>query len=284
MRNCLSFFVALAICSAGCFCLAIENEIPGVIEAQRDEPCGVIFPCEEVEDDSTKEENLVSQSVADTKRPPETSNRKVDPPAKLPAAKLISLPGGQPEFEGFWMKPTAEKLTAAVIVESFALKSPQASMEKRMSAAEEKNGNSQNTAFITLTVLCTGAAVFGLVAAGFGFHRLRQKYKSAEEAEYPRYGITGPAKPRLSGDDKLASGAQLQHYQHTKQQIIVMSQPKVCNRAGENEESDDSECEGADADFSVFECPGLASTGNIEVNNPLFADDGAATLPPAREG
>lgn len=62
--------------------------------------------------------------------------------------------------------------------------------------------------------------------------RLHKQYKLAQESEYPHYGVTGPAKERTSGqtspvnsmDAKLASSAQLYHYQHTKQQIIAMEQ------------------------------------------------------------
>jgi len=201
-------------------------------------------------------------------------------------AKLKShVVGGQPEFANFWVQSPGEKLTAAVIVESLALKGQTPFLEKRMlSETADKKGNFPNSVFITVTALCVGAAVFGLVAAVVGFRKLRQRFKSAEEAEYPRYGVTGPAKPRLSSDDRLASGAQLQHYQHTKQQIIVMTQPKIRNK--ETAEDSDSECEGVDADFSVFECPGLASTGNIEVNNPLFAVDGlnSPAVAPIKQG
>jgi len=281
MRNCLSLAVALALCGSGCLAKGKENPIERVVEVQRDDPCGVIFPCEE----EVENANIDSATVAHIKNSPKPSNSKAAFPPKSLEAKLKSVRSGQPEFESFWMHSPAEKLTAAVIVESLALKGQIPSLEKRIQAVEDKNGNSQDTVFITVTVLATGAAVFGLIAAGVGFHKLRQRFKSAEEAEYPRYGITGPAKPRLSSDDKLASGAQLQHYQHTKQQIIVMTQPKIRSKEAD-EESEDSECEGVDADYSVFECPGLASTGNMEVNNPLFAIDGlnAAPVAPAKEG
>ncbi|VDO96608.1 unnamed protein product [Soboliphyme baturini] len=48
-------------------------------------------------------------------------------------------------------------------------------------------------------------------------------------ADYPEYGVTGPVKQRYSPelaamDAKLASSAQLYHYQHTKLQIIAMEQ------------------------------------------------------------
>lgn len=61
--------------------------------------------------------------------------------------------------------------------------------------------------------------------------RVHNRHKAARESEYPAYGVTGPAKERSGGnspvaimDAKLASSAQLYHYQHTKQQIIAMEQ------------------------------------------------------------
>jgi len=68
-------------------------------------------------------------------------------------------------------------------------------------------------------------------------------------------------------DAKLASSAQLYHYQHTKQQIIAMEHSTSETKG---QESEDSEGEGDEGDFSVYECPGLAPTGDIEVSNPLF--------------
>jgi len=154
-------------------------------------------------------------------------------------------------------------------------------LSKRVSSSLDKTTDFQDTLFITVTALCSGAAVFGLVAAGVCWYRLHRRYKSAEEAEYPQYGVTGPAKQgkggrraggQTTGDDKLASSAHLYHYQHTKQQIIAMEQPEHEGKGGA--ESEDSEGEGDDADYSVYECPGLAPTGDIEVSNPLFQNAG----------
>jgi len=46
------------------------------------------------------------------------------------------------------------------------------------------------------------------------------------------------------------------------------------------QESEDSEGEGDEGDFSVYECPGLAPTGDIEVSNPLFENIGVAKADP----
>merc|ERR1711983_307010 len=75
-----------------------------------------------------------------------------------------------------------------------------------------------------------------------------------------------------SGDRKLAQNAQLYHYQHTKQQMIAFdTNDKERARNGGN--ISDSEDEGEEGDYTVYECPGLAPTGEMEVRNPMFEDD-----------
>ncbi|KAM4760895.1 neural proliferation differentiation and control protein 1 isoform 1-T1 [Cyanocitta cristata] len=88
----------------------------------------------------------------------------------------------------------------------------------------------------------------------------------------------GPSKaqsPQLSllspqpGDKTLAQSAQMYHYQHQKQQMLSLEkhkeEPKLPDSASSDEENEDG-------DFTVYECPGLAPTGEMEVRNPLFDD------------
>lgn len=95
--------------------------------------------------------------------------------------------------------------------------------------------------------------------------------------EYPAYGVTGPNKDvSPSGDRKLAQSAQMYHYQHQKQQIIAMENCQATDGSCSlsDVESDDDNEEG---DYTVYECPGLAPTGEMEVKNPLFLDETPAT-------
>ncbi|CAF4871461.1 unnamed protein product, partial [Rotaria magnacalcarata] len=44
--------------------------------------------------------------------------------------------------------------------------------------------------------------------------------------------------------------------------------------------SDDSDDEApAGGDYTVYECPGLAPTGEMEVRNPLFAEPDSSLIP-----
>ncbi len=63
---------------------------------------------------------------------------------------------------------------------------------------------------------------------------MQRQRSAAQEAEYPQYGVIGPAKEKRGGkktaaetargDDAMAYSAQLHHYQQTKQKIISMEQ------------------------------------------------------------
>ncbi|WAR30503.1 NPDC1-like protein [Mya arenaria] len=87
---------------------------------------------------------------------------------------------------------------------------------------------------------------------------MRRKVKAASDVDYPAYGVTGPTKERLPspGDRKLAQSAQ-------------MANGEMKHDASE----DESEEENEEGDYTVYECPGLAPTGEMEVRNPLFTGD-----------
>ncbi|XP_053631749.2 neural proliferation differentiation and control protein 1-like [Cherax quadricarinatus] len=66
------------------------------------------------------------------------------------------------------------------------------------------------------------------------------------------------------------------HYQHQKQQMIALEKPSGGERHGSTSDVD-SEEEGEENEYTVYECPGLAPTGEMEVKNPLFDDDPTPT-------
>jgi len=126
--------------------------------------------------------------------------------------------------------------------------------------------------FTTIVGVTSGLMVFVIVGIGFLFHRARKNAKAAEDVEYPAYGVTGPGKDisPTSGDRKLAQNAQLYHYQHQKNQMIAFDgQADSQRRSMSDNESEDGE----EGDYTVYECPGLAPTGEMEVRNPMFEDD-----------
>ncbi|NXK80380.1 NPDC1 protein, partial [Amazona guildingii] len=121
-----------------------------------------------------------------------------------------------------------------------------------------------------LIVMCTLAGLSALVVAGVCWCRL-QKVRLAQKVDYSAQRAASPLPyDKISpGDKTLAQSAQMYHYQHQKQQMLSMEkhkeEPKLPDSASSDEENEDG-------DFTVYECPGLAPTGEMEVRNPLFDD------------
>ncbi|CAG0894117.1 unnamed protein product [Darwinula stevensoni] len=109
------------------------------------------------------------------------------------------------------------------------------------------------------------------LAPSWGYHK---NVKAAAEVEYPAYGVTGPSRDisPSSGDKRLAQSAQMYHFQHQKQQMIAMKNHGTggLRHASASDAEDSDEDNG---DYTVYECPGLAPTGEMEVKNPLFQEE-----------
>ncbi|XP_044598370.1 neural proliferation differentiation and control protein 1-like [Cotesia glomerata] len=125
--------------------------------------------------------------------------------------------------------------------------------------------------FVSIVSGCSAAIMFAVVFMSLTWLRLQQGAKAAENIDYPAYGVTGPNKELLpSEDQRLAQSAQMYHFQHQKQQIIASEKnvrdPSSVSEIGSDEDNDEG-------DYTVYECPGLAPAGEIEVKNPLFIDD-----------
>lgn len=132
-----------------------------------------------------------------------------------------------------------------------------------------------NSAWVVAVIAGVSAALtVGLLAIGIGWYTLQKKAKAAADVDYPAYGITGPNKDvsPSSGDRRLAQSAQMYHYQHQKNQIIAMENQNSGEQNGSLSDIETDE-ENEEGDYTVYECPGLAPTGDMEVKNPLFLDD-----------
>ncbi|NXT29697.1 NPDC1 protein, partial [Syrrhaptes paradoxus] len=122
-----------------------------------------------------------------------------------------------------------------------------------------------------LIVVCTVAGISALMVAAVCWCRLQKEVRLAQKADYSAQRAASPLPyDKISpGDKTLAQSAQMYHYQHQKQQMLSMEkhkeEPKLPDSASSDEENEDG-------DFTVYECPGLAPTGEMEVRNPLFDD------------
>ncbi|NXG37140.1 NPDC1 protein, partial [Dromaius novaehollandiae] len=136
---------------------------------------------------------------------------------------------------------------------------------------------SNDAVVLGLIVVCTVAGVSALIVAAVCWCRLQKEVRLAQKADYSAQRAASPSPyDNISpGDKTLAQSAQMYHYQHQKQQMLSMEkhkeEPKLPDSASSDEENEDG-------DFTVYECPGLAPTGEMEVRNPLFDD---STLHPS---
>uniref|UniRef100_A0A3B4BMD1 Uncharacterized protein n=1 Tax=Periophthalmus magnuspinnatus TaxID=409849 RepID=A0A3B4BMD1_9GOBI len=105
------------------------------------------------------------------------------------------------------------------------------------------------------------------ISSCFLLWKLRRDSRLTEKVDYPAFGGATVAPPL---DHTLAQNAQMFHYQHQKQQMLSMGKQKPEAKAVDTDVTSDEEEVGGD--FTVYECPGLAPTGEMEVKNPLFDD------------
>ncbi|XP_060791543.1 neural proliferation differentiation and control protein 1a [Neoarius graeffei] len=114
----------------------------------------------------------------------------------------------------------------------------------------------------TLTVILAAVSCF----------RIQREHRLTQKVDYPAFPAVGSSvtSGTASGDKKLAHSAQMYHYQHQKQQMLSMEKHKFEPKISEPGVASDEETE--EGDFTVYECPGLAPTGEMEVKNPLFDD------------
>jgi len=140
---------------------------------------------------------------------------------------------------------------------------------------EKKRRN--DALFLVIVGTCSLVGVLGLVAAAIFWYKIQKRAEASLDAEYPSYGVTGPGSSggKISpsstvSDRKLAQSAQMFHYQQQRQQMMAQEKAHLDTKP---DHSDDSDDEAPNAgDYTVYECPGLAPTGEMEVRNPLFAE------------
>ncbi|CAH0578172.1 unnamed protein product [Chrysodeixis includens] len=130
---------------------------------------------------------------------------------------------------------------------------------------------------IALIAAVGTALAMAIIGFAFGWYTLSKKAKAAADVDYPAYGVTGPTVDS-SGDRKLAHSAHMYHYQHQKQQIIAMERNGMEHRNGSVSDPE-SEEENEEGDYTVYECPGFATTGDMEVKNPLFTEQPTPATP-----
>lgn len=103
--------------------------------------------------------------------------------------------------------------------------------------------------------------LLGLAVAARCWYRLQKEVRLAQKMVYQ--GVQPPFMAR-----RLVEKLQRHHYQHQKKVIQALEQSKSKMNAGQI--SSESEPDNENGEYTVYECPGLAMTGEMEVHNPLF--------------
>lgn len=141
-----------------------------------------------------------------------------------------------------------------------------------------KPNTSNDKIIIIMISVCVIAGTVAVILAAVCAVKLQRESRLTQKVDYPAFGgaTVAPVKANGSsfGDQTLAQNAQMFHYQHQKQQMLSMGKQKPEPKAVDTDVTSDEEEVGGD--FTVYECPGLAPTGEMEVKNPLFDD---STLP-----
>jgi hypothetical protein len=205
--------------------------------------------------------------------------------------RILHAPGHSQDrkVHDVYRAAAAEDAAAAAAAAAAAPEAPPGALRTddihKQQHAMHDDGNMADVYFLAVVAGCSIAGLVGLVVAGVCWYRLQKNVKAASETEYPAYGITGPVPEKVAspGDRKLAQSAQMYHYQHQKQQMIAME--KANGDMTKDGSDADSEEENEEGDYTVYECPGLAPTGEMEVKNPLFSEETPVTpsdpaLPP----
>ncbi|XP_029441088.1 neural proliferation differentiation and control protein 1-like isoform X3 [Rhinatrema bivittatum] len=124
-----------------------------------------------------------------------------------------------------------------------------------------------------LVVICTAVGVSGLLVAVLCWYRLQKEVRLAQKMAYTAYRGSQRYPVRRSGDIRLAQSVQVHHYQNEKKRIQAMEEAGEAAAGGQKPQqqlSTESEAENENGEYTVYECPGLAPTGEMEIHNPLF--------------
>ncbi|KAJ6652941.1 hypothetical protein lerEdw1_010299, partial [Lerista edwardsae] len=146
-------------------------------------------------------------------------------------------------------------------------------------AKHEKNLRppSMGTPLPALVVMCTVTGLSGLVVAAICWYRLQREVHLAQKMAYTntRGNQYRYHQPSAYMDSRLAQSCQVHHYQHQKKLLTNEDResPKPIEQLS-------TESETENGDYTVYECPGLAPSGEMEVHNPLFDTSTLRRCPP----
>uniref|UniRef100_A0A452SAN9 Neural proliferation, differentiation and control 1 n=1 Tax=Ursus americanus TaxID=9643 RepID=A0A452SAN9_URSAM len=198
---------------------------------------------------------------------PEGGQRQLEPAATLGLSQRRQGPDLSPPSTRGAPAPTPHT----------TLGSPVSSVPVHVAPLEPRGGRGDGLALV-LVVACSVAGAAALAVAALCWCRLQRDIRLTQKADYAAPQAPGsPATPGISvpGDRGWRNSAEMYQYQHQRQQMRCLERHKEPPKELESLSSDE---ENEDGDFTVYECPGLAPTGEMEVRNPLF-DHSSLSVP-----
>lgn len=149
---------------------------------------------------------------------------------------------------------------------------------RRQLPASTESANVQ-IIYVTLVIMMTFYITAVVVAVIVGICLCRLYQRIVEAAEMPYWKTVNVHNGDLSSSDKftfgpasrkLAYSAQMYHYEQQKRRIIEEEKAASQSAAATDIASDEESNGGS---YVIYEYPGLASTEELEVQNPLFDED-----------
>ncbi|XP_077096969.1 neural proliferation differentiation and control protein 1 [Siphateles boraxobius] len=200
----------------------------------------------------------------------ESEMKHLAPSPAAPKVPEDSWPSSQHRAEASSTAATSEQPLTSVLTTASSTTSP-ASHTPVHSAPFIIPYPSEDHSFIIFLGVFLMVGSVAMVLTGVCWVRMQRGNRLAQKVDYPAFGLIGPNSydSGVTGDKTLAQSAQMYHFQLQKQQMMSLKQ-RSDSKIPESGATSDEENE--DGDFTVYECPGLAPTGEMEVKNPLFDD------------
>ncbi|XP_038673443.1 neural proliferation differentiation and control protein 1-like isoform X3 [Scyliorhinus canicula] len=130
---------------------------------------------------------------------------------------------------------------------------------------------------LSLVIICIVTGLFGLVVAGLCWYRLQKEVRRTQKMSYEG---NQQAQPQPL-DWKIVGKLHRHHYQHQKNVLQAMEEDQ--SEAQTTQVSTDSEMDNESGAYTVYECPGLAPSGEMEIHNPLFDNSVLRGSGPSKE-
>ncbi|KAG1958760.1 neural proliferation differentiation and control protein [Pimephales promelas] len=200
----------------------------------------------------------------------ESEMKHLAPSSAAPIVPEDSWPSSQHRAEATSTAATSEQPLTSVLTTASSTTSPPSHTPVHSAPFIIPYPSEDHSFIIFLSVFLMVGSV-AMVLTGVCWVRMQRGNRLAQKVDYPAFGLIGPNSydSGTTGDKILAQSAQMYHFQLQKQQMMSLKQ-RSDSKIPESGATSDEENE--DGDFTVYECPGLAPTGEMEVKNPLFDD------------